>query len=105
MLDPVIHPLPRLRICAALRRSGAVDVGRHSAPGKQMRFAELREALGMSDSALSKQLGALEQAGYLRRQRDYASMRARDVVWVCLTQEGLSAFEAHLETLRTIADQ
>ncbi|MCI7455959.1 MAG: transcriptional regulator [Actinomyces urogenitalis] len=105
MLDPVIHPLPRLRICAALRRSGAIDGDLHPASGMQMRFAELRESLGMSDSALSKQLGALEQAGYLRRQRDYASIRSRDVVWVSLTQEGLSAFEAHLEALRTIAGQ
>ena len=65
MLDPVIHPLSRLRVCAALRSVGAVQ-GR-----AQMRFAELREAVGTSDSALSKQLTALEREGYVRRRCSY----------------------------------
>ena len=63
MLDPVVHPLGRLRVCAALRSVGAVQ-GR-----AQMSFAKLREAVGVSDSALSKQLTALERAGYEPRRR------------------------------------
>lgn len=96
-LDPLIHPLPRLRVCAALRQADAVT------GHQQMRFAALREAVGLSDSALSKHLATLEGAGYLRRQRDYAAMRAKDVVWVSLTPQGLAAFEAHLRALAQIA--
>lgn len=98
MLDPVIHPLGRLRICAALRSVGAVQ-GR-----AQMSFAELREAVGVSDSALSKQLTALERAGYARRRRSYGLTRSEDVVWVALTSAGLAAFESHLAALREIAE-
>lgn len=98
VLDPVIHPLSRLRICAALRSVGAVQ-------GKaQMRFAELREAVGLSDSALSKQLTVLERAGYVHRRRSYGLTRAEDVVWSALTPEGLTAFESHLAALREIAE-
>lgn len=96
MLDPVVHPLGRLRICAALRSAGAVE-GR-----AQMRFTELRRIVGMPDSALSKQLTALEGAGYVRRHRDYGVVRSRDVVWMALTPTGLAAFESHLITLREI---
>ncbi|WP_423753791.1 transcriptional regulator [Actinomyces israelii] len=40
-----------------------------------MRFAELREAVGTSDSALSKQLTALEREGYVRRRCRYGPAR------------------------------
>ena len=98
MLDPVIHPLGRLRVCAALRSVGAVQ-GR-----AQMSFAKLREAVGVSQSALSKQLTALERAGYARRRRSYGLTRSEDVVWVALTPAGLAAFESHLAALREIAE-
>ena len=98
MLDPVVHPLGRLRVCAALRSVGAVQ-GR-----AQMSFAKLREAVGVSDSALSKQLTALERAGYARRRRSYGLTRSEDVVWVALTPAGLAAFESHLAALREIAE-
>lgn len=98
MLDPVVHPLGRLRVCAALRSVGAVQ-GR-----AQMSFAKLREAVGVSDSALSKQLTALERAGYARRRRSYGLTRSEDVVWVALTPAGLAAFESHLAALRKIAE-
>ena len=98
MLDPVVHPLGRLRVCAALRSVGAVQ-GR-----AQMSFAKLREAVGVSDSALSKQLTALERSGYARRRRSYGFTRSEDVVWVALTPAGLAAFESHLAALRKIAE-
>lgn len=103
MLDPVIHPLPRLRICASLRAAGAVEhVPRH-AESRQMRFAELRQAAGLSESALSKHLSTLETAGYVLRHRSYGSVRGDDVVWVALTDAGLRAFEGHMASLREIA--
>src|SRR5262249_42700683 len=53
-LDPVIHPITRLSICGLLA-SGADWV----------EFAALRDAAGISDSVLSKQSRALEDAGYV----------------------------------------
>ena len=52
-LDPVIHPVHRLQICALL------------ANADEMEFALLRDELGVSDSVLSKQLKYLDDAGYL----------------------------------------
>lgn len=99
-LDSVIHPLNRLRICAALRAAGAVE---GDGAGREMRFAALREVTGLSDATLSKQLGVLESHGYLSRHREYGSSRAKDTVWVALTAAGDAALQAHLAALREIA--
>ena len=100
-IDPVIHPLARLKICAALFHGGAVEkqTSRH-----EMRFSALRDQLQMSDSALSKQLATLEEHGYITRFREYGSTRAKDTVWVTLTETGAQAFEQHTAALREIAD-
>nr|WP_288870518.1 transcriptional regulator [uncultured Corynebacterium sp.] len=99
-IDPVIHPLARLKICAALFHGGAVEkqTSRH-----EMRFSALRDQLQMSDSALSKQLATLEEHGYITRFREYGSTRAKDTVWVTLTETGAQAFERHTAALREIA--
>lgn len=99
-IDPVIHPLARLKICAALYHGGAVEkqTSRH-----EMRFSALRDQLQMSDSALSKQLATLEEHGYVTRFREYGSSRAKDTVWVTLTETGAQAFERHTAALREIA--
>lgn len=99
-LDPVIHPVNRLRICAALTSAGAVD---SLGSQRQMRFAALRDLVGLSDATLSKQLGVLESHGYVSRHREYGSSRARDTVWVVLTSAGNTALRTHLHALRTIA--
>ena len=51
----------------------------------------------------SKQLGALEQAGYVTRFREYGASRAKDSVWVALTEEGKAAFDGHLAALKDLA--
>jgi DNA-binding MarR family transcriptional regulator len=48
-------------------------------------FATLRETLGVSDSVLSKHLGALEEVGYLRRQEGVR--HGRRTTWISLTRE------------------
>lgn len=101
-LDPVIHPINRLRICAALHSAGARE---GDGPDREMKFAVLRGLVELSDATLSKQLGALESAGYLHRHREYASSRARDTVWISLTAKGVAAFQHHLAALRDIAGQ
>lgn len=99
-IDPVIHPLARLKICAALYHAGAVEKlsSRH-----EMRFSALKAQADLSDSALSKQLATLEEHGYVTRFREYGSSRAKDTVWVTLTAAGARAFESHTAALREIA--
>ncbi|MHA6602479.1 transcriptional regulator [Corynebacterium coyleae] len=99
-IDPVIHPLARLKICAALFHAGAVE---KQSSRFEMRFSALRDQLQMSDSALSKQLDRLEEHGYITRFREYGSSRAKDTVWVTLTETGAQAFERHTAALREIA--
>ncbi len=100
-LDSVIHPLTRLKICAILAAEGAYE-------GKvryEMRFGNIRDRLKMKDAALSKQLGVLEDAGYVSRFREYGLSRDKDTVWVMLTQKGKRAFDEHIKALQEIAGQ
>ena len=99
-LDPVIHPLNRFKICATLNAFGATQGGEVN---REMKFAMLRDRTELSDASLSKQLGALEKAGYVTRFREYGSTRAKDTVWVTLTATGAQAFENHTAALREIA--
>ena len=72
--DEVIHPSTRLSIVALLAAADWVD------------FAFVRDRLGLSDSALSKQFATLESAGYLTQERQTSERRRR--VRVRLTDEG-----------------
>lgn len=96
-LNPDIHPLNRLKICAALHSAGATD-------GFAMKFRVLRDLVDLSDATLSKQLGALEAAGHVKRRREYGTDRGKDVVWVWLTGQGVVAFTGHVAALREIAE-
>lgn len=99
-LDPAIHPLNRFKICATLNAFGATQGGDVN---REMKFAVLRDRTELSDATLSKQLGALEQAGYVTRFREYGASRAKDSVWVALTEEGKAAFDGHLAALKDLA--
>ena len=88
-LDPVIHPIQRLRICALLE------------PVVEEEFATIRDLIGVSDSVLSKHVSALMDAGYLEQRR--ATRAGRRRVWLRLTPAGWIAFTHHVEALRSIA--
>jgi DNA-binding MarR family transcriptional regulator len=88
VLDPVIHPIQRLRICALLD------------PVTEEEFSALRDLLDMSDSALSKQLSTLVNAGYIRQR--HATRAGRRRVWLRLTTEGRVAFAQHVAALHDI---
>jgi len=100
LIDPVIHPLNRLKICAALRAGGATEKGTR----REMKFSRLRDITELSDATLSKQLTVLEEHGYVSRFREYGSSRAKDTVWVTLTRAGEEALEGHLEALNRYAE-
>jgi DNA-binding MarR family transcriptional regulator len=86
--DELIHPSTRLSIVALLASADWID------------FAFVRDRLGLSDSALSKQFTTLEAAGYIVVERPLADRRRR--VRVRLTDDGRRAFEGHVAALRAV---
>lgn len=86
--DELIHPSTRLSLVAAL---AAVDWAE---------FSYLKDKLGLSDSALSKQLATLENAGYVATERRLTGRR--HTVRACLTPAGRAAFDGHVAALRAI---
>jgi len=86
--DAVIHPSPRLQICGLL---AAVDT---------MEFAAVRDAVGVSDSVLSKHVKQLEEAGYVAVRK--ATIASRQRTSLALTKAGRTAFDAHVAELRRI---
>ena len=86
--DELIHPATRLSVVAILAAVDWAD------------FAFVRDELGLSDSALSKQLATLEEAGYVTIERPLSDRRRR--VKARLTPAGREAFEGHVAALRAI---
>ena len=64
-------------------------------------FAAVRDAVQISDSALSKAVTALEQADYVHVRKGYVGKRPR--TWLKLTPTGRDALRDHLAALRAIA--
>ncbi len=87
-LDEVIYQPVRFSIVAAL------------AAAEELEFATVRDALEVSDSLLSQHATRLEEAGYLRVRKGHVGKRPR--TWFSLTDDGRTAFEAHIEALRAI---
>jgi DNA-binding MarR family transcriptional regulator len=86
--DELIHPSTRLAIVALLAAADWAE------------FAFVRERLDLSDSALSKQLSTLEEAGYVDIERPVRDRRRR--VRARLTPMGREAFDGHVAALRQI---
>lgn len=86
-LDPIIHPTHRLRICAILAASTEVEMG------------IVKDQLDLSPSALSKQVAALVDAGYVRQERSRTDSRR---IWLSLTKDGKRAYRSHVKALREI---
>jgi DNA-binding transcriptional ArsR family regulator len=89
--DAVIHAPTRLAIVSLLAAVEAAD------------FKFIRDEVGLSDSALSKQLTILEEAGYVKISRGFVGKRPRTSAR--LTRSGRAAFDAHVAALREIIDR
>ena len=89
IVDELTAPV-RLSIVAALVRVDNVE------------FKALKESLEVSDSVLSKQVAALETAGFVKVIKGYVGKRPR--TWVSVTPEGRTALTTHLAALRAIVD-
>jgi DNA-binding MarR family transcriptional regulator len=68
-----------------------------------LEFPFVRDAVGTSDSALSKQAALLERAGLLTTRKGYIGKRPR--TWLQLTSTGRAMLSAHVEALRRIAER
>lgn len=87
--DAVIHAPGRLQICGVL------------ASVEDAEFAAVRDAVGVSDSVMSKHLKQLEEAGYVKLTK--AASDGRQRTWLSLTPAGRKAFAAHLAELQRLA--
>jgi DNA-binding transcriptional ArsR family regulator len=89
LFDEIIHERTRLRLSGML------------AAVVEAEFATLREALGVSESALSKHVRALEEAGYVavRKVRD----GSRTFTIVAMTDTGRHAFCGHVAEIQRLA--
>ena len=88
--DELIHPSTRLSLVALLSAADWAE------------FSFLRNRLELSDSALSKQLSTLQEAGYVEQERRVNGHRRR--VRARLTPTGRDAFERHMAALRQIME-
>lgn len=88
-LNDLIHAPVRFSIMAALAGAESMD------------FKDVRDAIQVSDSVLSKQLAVLEKAGYVKIRKSFAGKMPRTSASV--TPSGRTAWAEHLQTLRDIA--
>jgi DNA-binding transcriptional ArsR family regulator len=86
--DELIHAPTRLSIVSILAATEWAD------------FKFIRDSIGMSDSALSKQVAILEEAGYVEVRKGFVGKRPRTSVR--LNSVGRAAFEQHVSALQEI---
>lgn len=88
-LSEIVHQPVRFSMLASLAAAEALD------------FRDLRDAVQVSDSVLSKQLTILEGAGFVKVRKYFVGKRPRTSV--SLTPTGQEAWSEHLKVLREIA--
>ncbi len=89
-IDPQIHPPARLQLMTTLTAVSEAE------------FVTLREALGVSDSVLSKHVSALATEGYVKSRKGVHE--GRRTTWVGLTPRGRTALRRHVAALRALID-
>ncbi|MFJ9942711.1 winged helix-turn-helix domain-containing protein [Streptomyces erythrochromogenes] len=88
-LEPLLASAVRLSVVAALAAVGKAE------------FGYVRDLVEITDSALSKQVSRLEEAGWVAVEKGQVGRRPR--TWLRLTREGSAAYRRHLAALRAIA--
>ena len=89
--DELIHAPTRLAIVSLL------------ASAEWAEFKFVRDTTEMSDSALSKQLTILEEAGYVQIKKGFVGKRPR--TWAKLSRAGRAAFEQHVAALQELVSR
>lgn len=90
-IDPIIHQPVRLKIVAAL---AALD------RKEQVDFKSIAKLHGLTDGNLGAHLSKLEDAGYIRVNKEFVDRKPR--TQVSLSASGRKAFAAHVKALREI---
>ncbi|MGW4511484.1 winged helix-turn-helix domain-containing protein [Streptomyces sp. NPDC004393] len=66
-------------------------------------FGWVRDSVGLTDSALSKQVATLSKPGYVEVRKGYVGKRPR--TWLNLSDTGRSALQAHIAILQQIVER
>ncbi|MFF4749428.1 winged helix-turn-helix domain-containing protein [Streptomyces sp. NPDC002514] len=66
-------------------------------------FGWVRDSVGLTDSALSKQVKTLSTSGHIEVRKGYVGNRPR--TWLNLSNTGRHALQAHIAVLHRIAEQ
>jgi DNA-binding transcriptional ArsR family regulator len=90
-MDPLLLDPTRLSIVALLAATQWAE------------FGWVRDSVGLSDSALSKQVTNLTKAEYVEVRKGYVGKRPR--TWLNLTEAGHVALQAHVAALHRIVEQ
>ncbi|RPF70508.1 winged helix-turn-helix domain-containing protein [Aurantiacibacter spongiae] len=85
-LDEMFNASARLQIAAILLRADEAE------------FSVIRDVIEVSDSALSKHLSTLSEAGYVSIKK--APRNGRQRTWAALTSKGRRAFQQHVKALQ-----
>jgi DNA-binding MarR family transcriptional regulator len=91
--DEIIHQSLRLRIMAILNALPKSE---------KLEFTRLKALLKATDGNLGAHIGALESAGYVAVEKDFADKKPR--TRVSITPAGRRAFESHAAYLRALID-
>ncbi|MBR3389612.1 MAG: transcriptional regulator [Prevotella sp.] len=86
-LDPLLHSELRLAVVSLLINVEEAD------------FVYIKEQTGATAGNLSVQLDKLSQAGYIEVEKSFNGKKPRTTCR--LTQQGLRAFEAYVEALKS----
>ncbi len=87
-LDRLLEHRVRLAISVLLSRADALS------------FARLKALLGETDGSLGAHLGRLEDAGYLRVDKEFVDRKP--VSWYALTGSGRAALAGHVRALERL---
>ena len=91
--DALIHQPLRLKIMAALKGLPR---------GERLEFVRLKALLNATEGNLGAHLGTLENAGYIRIEKDFNGKKPR--TRVNLTETGTRAYREYVNYLREIVD-
>ena len=87
-LDKLLEHRSRFAICALLKRYDKIA------------FSRFKELLKETDGNLGAQLRKLEDAGYIRVQKQFKDRRP--ISWYSLTSSGREAVQRHLQGLEAL---
>jgi DNA-binding MarR family transcriptional regulator len=91
---------PRRRLLEIVHQPVRFSIMATLAAAQEAEFSFVRDAVEISDSALSRQASVLEQAGYVHIRKGHVGKRPR--TWLSLTKGGREAFDEHVAALRDL---